>query len=101
LPSFNIRLEANDDLLFRFAASKVMTRPDSSYVRNYITTSVDGNGQLQTNAGNPYLLPATAWQFDLTAEWYFDTVGSLTFNVFYKGREELLLSAGDRPAGHQ
>ncbi|HEU4649971.1 MAG TPA: TonB-dependent receptor [Croceibacterium sp.] len=84
LPSLNVRLEATDDLLFRFAASQVMTRPDSSYVRNYVTTSIDGNGQLQTNAGNPYLLPATAWQFDLTAEWYFATVGSLTFNVFYK-----------------
>jgi len=84
LPSFNIRFEATDDLLFRFAASQVLTRPDSSYVRNYITTSVDGNGQLQSNAGNPYLLPATAWQFDLTAEWYFATVGSLTFNAFYK-----------------
>ena len=84
LPSLNVRYEATDELLFRFAASQVMTRPDSSYVRNYITTSIDGNGQLQTNAGNPYLLPATAWQFDLTAEWYFAAVGSLTFNAFYK-----------------
>jgi TonB-dependent receptor len=84
LPSFNVRVEATDDLLFRFAASHVLTRPDSSYVRNYLQISVDGNGQLQSNAGNPYLLPATAWQFDLTAEWYFATVGSLTFNAFYK-----------------
>jgi TonB-dependent receptor len=84
LPSFNIRFEATDDLLFRFAASRVMTRPEQSYTRNFLTIGIDGNGVLNANAGNPYLLPATAWQFDLTAEWYFAAVGSLTFNVFYK-----------------
>src|SRR5690606_36040767 len=36
LPSLNLRLGVTDDLLFRFALSKVMTRPDTSYVRNYV-----------------------------------------------------------------
>jgi TonB-dependent receptor len=84
LPSLNVRMEATDDLLFRFAVSQVMTRPDQAYTRNFLTIGVDGNGQLNANAGNPYLKPATAWQFDLTAEWYFAAVGSLTFNAFYK-----------------
>jgi TonB-dependent receptor len=84
LPSLNLRLEATDELLFRFAASRVIARPDQSFTRNYLTIGIDGNGRLNANAGNPYLVPASAWQFDLTAEWYFDTVGSLTFDVFYK-----------------
>jgi TonB-dependent receptor len=84
LPSLNVRVEATDDLLFRFAASQVMARPDQALTRNFLTIGVDGNGQLNANAGNPYLKPATAWQFDLTAEWYFAAVGSLTFNLFYK-----------------
>src|SRR5690606_13953833 len=84
LPSLNLRLGATDDLIFRFAVSKVMTRPDTSYVRNFVNIGIDGNGQLTANVGNPELKPATAWQGDLTAEWYFDRVGSLTFNAFYK-----------------
>jgi TonB-dependent receptor len=84
LPSLNLKLGLTEDLLMRFAASKVLTRPDSSYVRNFLNAGVDGNGQLNASVGNPFLKPATAWQFDLTAEWYFSRVGSLTFDVFYK-----------------
>ena len=39
---------------------------------------------MQFNVGNPNLVPATAWQADLTAEWYFARVGSLTFDLFAK-----------------
>jgi TonB-dependent receptor len=84
LPSLNIKLGVTDDLIFRFAGSRVMTRPDNSYVRNFLQIGLGQSGELTANAGNPFIRPATAWQFDLTAEWYFDTVGSLTFNAFYK-----------------
>lgn len=36
------------------------------------------------SSGNPRLKPTTADQFDITVENYFDTVGSFTFNLFYK-----------------
>jgi TonB-dependent receptor len=84
LPSLNTKFALTNNLQLRFAASKVLTRPDSSYVRNFLDLSVDGNGALVSNVGNPYLKPATAWQFDLTAEWYFSRVGSLTADLFYK-----------------
>jgi len=84
LPSLNVKVGITDDVLMRFAASEVMTRPDSSYIRNFVNISIDGNGHLSSSSGNPYLKPAVAWQFDLTAEWYFSRVGSLTFDLFYK-----------------
>lgn len=84
LPSANVRFGITDEVILRLAASRVLTRPESSYVRNFQNTSISGNGELTANVGNPYLLPATAWQFDATAEWYFDRVGSLTLNAFYK-----------------
>jgi TonB-dependent receptor len=84
LPSANVKFGISDDFLMRLAASKVLTRPDSSYIRNFLNIGVDGNGQLNASSGNPFLKPATAWQFDATAEWYFSRVGSLTFDVFYK-----------------
>ncbi|MCM8730616.1 TonB-dependent receptor [Hephaestia sp. GCM10023244] len=84
LPSLNLKFGLTNNLQVRFAASKVLTRPESSYVRSYLDLGVDGNGNLVANVGNPFLNPATAWQFDLTAEWYFSRVGSLTADVFYK-----------------
>lgn len=85
LPSFNIRYNPVPQVVLRFAASEVLTRPDSAYVRNFIDSHFDNQSNtLQAQSGNPYLKPATAWQFDLTAEWYFSRVGSLTVNGFYK-----------------
>ena len=84
LPSMNIKLGITDDVILRLAGSKVMTRPDNANIRNFLTIGLGQSGELTATAGNPFLRPATAWQFDASLEWYFDTVGSLTFNAFYK-----------------
>lgn len=85
LPSLNLKFNATNNLVFRLAGSKVLTRPDTSYIRNFLQTGYDQSNQVLTaQTGNPYLKPATAWQFDATAEWYFSRVGSLTVNLFYK-----------------
>jgi len=39
---------------------------------------------------NPYLLPEEAINTDLTAEWYFSSVGSLTFSLFNKDLTNLI-----------
>jgi TonB-dependent receptor len=83
LPSFNLKLGITDDIIVRFAASRVLTRPDNANIRNFLNIGLTGPA-LTATAGNPFLRPATAWQFDASVEWYFDTVGSLTFNAFYK-----------------
>nr|WP_306300156.1 TonB-dependent receptor [Erythrobacter sp. LQ02-29] len=84
LPSLNLRFGLTDDLVLRLAASKVLTRPENGYIRNYFTASLDTSGNFTGTAGDPTLLPATAWQFDASLEWYFARVGSLTVNAFYK-----------------
>lgn len=84
LPSLNLKFGLTDSLILRFAGSKVLTRPDNSYIRNYFTSSIDTSGNFTGTAGNPELVPATAWQFDASLEWYFAQVGSLTLNGFYK-----------------
>ena len=85
LPSLNLKLGVTEDLIFRFAASRALARPSLADTRNYFQASFDGNTyQLQTTRGNPYLKPALSDQFDLTAEWYFARVGSLTVDGFYK-----------------
>ncbi|MCD2324166.1 TonB-dependent receptor [Sphingomonas sp. IC-56] len=85
LPSANLKLGLSRDLIFRLAASKVLTRPDFANIRPYVTYALEpGSGTVTINAGNPNLKPATAWQFDATLEWYFGRVGQLSIDAFYK-----------------
>ena len=84
LPSVNLKFGLTRNLIARLAGSKVLTRPDSALIRNFQQITIDGNGNFLSTVGNPYLKPATAWQFDATAEWYFSKVGSLTVDAFYK-----------------
>ena len=101
LPSFNAKLDVGDGLLFRVAASRNIDRPDLQFYRSSgglgdltdSLISIDGDGLvtevrsgplfgLQT--GNRNLLPVTIWNYDLSAEWYFSAVGSITATVFAK-----------------
>lgn len=89
LPSLNIKFQPNSQLLFRLAASKAISRPGFTDLRNFarITPSSlnrAGLYQFEGTARNPLLRPIDAKQVDLTAEWYFAKVGSLTAAVFYK-----------------
>ena len=88
LPSANLKFGLSEDIILRLAASKVLTRPDNAYLRNFLNIGIDSSsGNLTGQTGNPFLVPATAWQFDASLEWYFAPVGSLTLNGFYKSIE--------------
>jgi len=85
LPSLNLKFDLTRNLLVRLAASKVMTLPDLASIRNSFGASFNTtDNSISFSLGNPLLKPATAQQFDVTAEWYFAKVGSLTVNAFYK-----------------
>ncbi|MEG3181146.1 TonB-dependent receptor [Sphingomonas sp. LT1P40] len=83
LPSINARLNLTDDLLLRFAASKVLTRPTLSDLspRQTIQTN-PGNETIRR--GNPDLQPFRASQVELGAEWYFADASLLSAAAFYK-----------------
>ncbi len=87
MPSLNLKLEVTPQLQFRFAVSRTMARPEFRYSRNFLQIGASDTllGFRWTgSAGNPYLKPAQADQFDLSAEWYFSRVGSITVTGFYK-----------------
>ncbi len=95
LPSFNIKVGLTEDLLIRGAISKGISRPD---LADFRTGGVIGGnlgtlesaGTLETGTlfalrtGNRLLRPITAWNYDLSVEWYFSRVGSLTASFFLK-----------------
>ena len=108
LPSLNLRMKATEQLQFRFAVGKGMSRPDFYQLQAYtnlsqsVSSTTTGTGADQvTNVtsvghtgeaiGNPNLRPVTSRNLDLTAEWYFAPAGSLTFAVFDKRLKDIIV----------
>jgi len=104
LPSLNLRAKASDDLQFRVALARAMTRPDFSQLQAYSTltttptyassgssdvVSVSNTG---TASGNPNLRPIKSNQADVTAEWYFAKSSSLTFAAFDKQLKDIIIN---------
>ena len=95
LPSFNIKAEFGDGVILRGAVSRGISRPD---LNSFQTGGVIGRNlgalaasdTLETgplfaiDTGNRDLLPITSWNYDISAEWYFDDVGSITAAFFLK-----------------
>lgn len=93
LPSLNLKFGLTNDLIVRFAASKVLAYSDIASLRPSFSATFDTNTQrIVFNVGNPNLKPATAWQFDLTGEWYFARVGSLTVDFFAKNVKDFFFA---------
>ncbi len=101
LPSFNARLDTGGGLLFRFAVSKGISRPDLQLFRSGgsigdNTNDLRAEGTLDTgplfqlSTGNRNVRPVESWNYDLSAEWYFDDVGSLTLSLFLKDIEGIV-----------
>ncbi|MBU7579953.1 MAG: TonB-dependent receptor [Porphyrobacter sp.] len=95
LPSFNALLDTGNGLLFRAAVSKGISRPDLAAFRSGggigdNTGDLRSEGTLETGplfqlfTGNRNLRPIESWNYDLSVEWYFDRVGSLTASAFAK-----------------
>lgn len=81
LPSLNITVDLQDDLLLRFGYSKGITRPNLGAITP--TISVDqttGKG----GAGNPNLKPLEADSYDISLERYFSPTSYAAIAVFNK-----------------
>lgn len=101
LPSFNAALEVREGLLFRLGISKGISRPDLGAFRTG-GALFDNTGDLQAGGtlesgplfqiftGNRLLQPIESTNYDLSVEWYFDDVGSLTFSLFRKELDGLI-----------
>lgn len=83
LPSLNLVAEVTPDLLVRFAAAKVMSRPGLGSLTPGVTVNVSGSART-VSGGNPFLDPVRAKSYDLGFEWYFDEGAMLGATLFYK-----------------
>jgi TonB-dependent receptor len=80
LPSLNIRFEAQPELILRAAGYRSIVRPKLSKFAPRLELDDDD----EATFGNPNLKPYEAWNFDATAEYYFNSNGAATAGFFYK-----------------
>ncbi|MFD1949824.1 TonB-dependent receptor [Sphingomonas arantia] len=107
LPSANASFGITDEIKVRVAASRTMTRPSLSELRNSINTNsvtvtdifnrgaaalADPTINLTASAGNPNLRPYTSWNYDLSFEWYFRQFGGFTAAAFHKDISDYIAS---------
>lgn len=82
LPALNLALDATEELVIRFGASKSMTRPSLNSL-NPGNPSFDYiNGTVST--GNPALQAMESTNLDVGFEWYFDEEALVAVNFFDK-----------------
>ncbi|MBE0370920.1 TonB-dependent receptor [Pseudoalteromonas aurantia] len=87
LPSINLAIDLDEDMLLRFGAARVMTRPDYAAMTNATTYNTEtrvGTG------GNSKIDPYRATQFDIGYEWYFSEAGIFSAAIFYKDLQSTL-----------
>lgn len=103
LPSINAKLDFGNGLLIRGAVSKGISRPDlSSFTSGGgaydNTNNLRAGGLLATgpllgiNTGNQFLRPVESINYDLSLEWYWAAVGSLTVSGFVKDIKNIINS---------
>ena len=112
LPSFNLKVELDDEKLLRFAVAKAIAYPDTGLLKNYINIDAevgvtrsdpDENGdtriigaqvgQYTASAGNPFLEPMESVQYDAAFEWYFSEDSSFTATWFYKDLSNFFITS--------
>ncbi len=94
LPALNVRLDSGTGWVVRGAVSKAISRPDLNLFNAGgvlgFSGNIDSGPLLAISTGNRNIRPVESWNYDLSAEWYFDAVGSLTAAFFVKDIEGIV-----------
>ncbi|MFN7127779.1 MAG: TonB-dependent receptor [Brevundimonas sp.] len=84
LPSLNLAIEPMEDLIVRFGAAKVMSRPPVTSLVPVFALSAANAANNTASLGNVELEPFRAKTYDLSVEYYFAPEALLSFAYFYK-----------------
>ncbi|WP_368411636.1 TonB-dependent receptor [Aliiglaciecola sp. 3_MG-2023] len=92
LPSINVKLDIQDDMVLRFASYDSMTRPTMSQMSPATTFNEPRRQNLTAQGGNPDLKPFTSENWDISFEWYYGDASYFTFAVFNKEVEDYIVT---------
>ncbi|MFD0701796.1 TonB-dependent receptor [Myroides pelagicus] len=87
MPSVTFKYQTDNDWIYRAAFTTALARPNYYALAPYISVV---SQDTEIEAGNPDLKATYAYNFDLMAEKYFQSVGMFSFGVFYKNLNDFI-----------
>ena len=90
-PSINAKYQFGKSFALRGAVYKSVIRP--GFIKLSPKTVVNPNSN-NFSSGNPFLEPATAWNYDILLQVYNSKFGLLTINPFYKRIDNSIVNLG-------
>lgn len=91
LPRLQVNYRASDDFVIRGAFYTSIARPEPLYISG-ATEIEEEDGEVDVTVGNPGLKPAYAYNFDLSLERYFGSIGLISGGLFYKKIDRFIFS---------
>lgn len=93
LPSAALRYEASETVLLRAGVYKSVVRPMPGQMAPRFMVEENDDNEREGEFGNPDLKPYRAWNFDLSAEWYFQKGAVVSVGVFAKEIDDFIIDA--------
>jgi len=90
LPSMTFRLNLEDDLVLRTAASRTLTRPTLTNLSTAQSWNIRPPSDYTVSSGNPELEPYLAWNADLGLDYFINDASYASVAVYYKSIENFV-----------
>lgn len=88
LPSLLVKWNVNDDFKLRASFTNTLARPKYSALAPNISINRSDNS---IELGNPELGPTLSYNLDLSAEYYFKSIGLVSAGIFYKAIDDFIV----------
>lgn len=87
-PSVNVKINLADDKLLRVGLFRSLVRPGFGESSAGAEIDLEDN---EIDGGNPFLDPTTAWNLDVSYEWYLSEETFFSAGIFYKDIEDAIV----------
>ncbi len=88
-PSLNVKFNLADDQIVRVGVFRSMVRPGFQESAAGAIVDTEDN---EIEGGNPSLNPTSAWNFDLSYEWYLSSGSFFGAGLFYKDLRDAIVA---------
>ena len=88
LPSLLMKWNINDDFKVRGSFTQTLSRPKYSALVPSVNIKRSDN---EITIGNPELKPTQSYNFDLSADYYFRSIGLVSAGIFYKKIDDFIV----------
>ena len=92
LPSLNVKLNIEEDMVLRFSVYDSLTRPTMSQLSPATNFNEPRRQNLTASGGNPELKPFRSENWDVSFEWYYGDANLFSFAVFNKNVADFIVT---------